>query len=283
MPIYPISFSIPEQKIVSSVPPKTKTFAYIDPRDTSTYIYSDEQSYYTDYRESIFGHTMKKAGWDCLRHYEILANGCIPWFHDLDSCPPNTMTHFPKDLVKRAMESDTPEEYIPDLLEYTRTHLTCRAMAQYVLNTVGCPRPSRILYLGGDPRTDYLRCLTLIGMKQILGENCVEHVRVPAIYDDFQYPHRMYGRGFTYSRVLPMTAKSNPISMIDIVSRKFDLVIYGSVHRGMPFWDIVNRVYPPEKIVVFCGEDTCKHCSAEYFGNRGYHAFIRELFFSPSS
>ena len=43
----------------------------------------------------------KKNGWDCLRHYEILANGSIPLFIKLDDCPNNTLTSFPKkELLK---------------------------------------------------------------------------------------------------------------------------------------------------------------------------------------
>ena len=45
-----------------------------------TYIYKDEQSYYDDMYNSRFAITMRKAGWDCMRHYEIMANGCITLF-----------------------------------------------------------------------------------------------------------------------------------------------------------------------------------------------------------
>ena len=31
-----------------------------------------------------------------MRHYEILANGCIPIFLDLENCPINTLTNLPK-------------------------------------------------------------------------------------------------------------------------------------------------------------------------------------------
>ena len=59
---------------------KEKILATCDPRDTSTYIFDDEESYYNDYAKSLFAITMKKGGWDCLRHYEILAAGCLPVF-----------------------------------------------------------------------------------------------------------------------------------------------------------------------------------------------------------
>ena len=32
--------------------------------------------------ESYFGSTKKKAGWDCMRHYEIVASGAVPFFDE---------------------------------------------------------------------------------------------------------------------------------------------------------------------------------------------------------
>jgi hypothetical protein len=39
-----------------------------------------------------------------MRHYEILANGCIPWFVGLQDVPSNRLTHFPKELVLEAKQ-----------------------------------------------------------------------------------------------------------------------------------------------------------------------------------
>lgn len=282
MPVYPISFSIPESKITDMVPVKTKQFGHIVPGDTSTYIFQDEAGYRQDYQTSVFGHTCKKGGWDCLRHYEILANGSIPYFKDLAECPAKTMTHLPKDIILKAMSSSTPDVYIPELLEYTRKHVTCRAMAQYVFDSVGVPEPKRVLFLSNNPLPDYLRCLTLIGMKQILGSSCVESVFVPHIYEDYPDPSTLYGRGFTYSRILPTSAKPPPLHLDDLRSGSFDLIVYGSLHRGMPYWDEVTRTYPPNRVILLCGEDcdsqSPKHtCHGADLANNGFHVFIREL------
>ena len=51
------------------------------------------------YKKSIFALTYKKAGWDCLRHYEILMNGCIPLFLDIKNCPTNTLSTLPKEQL----------------------------------------------------------------------------------------------------------------------------------------------------------------------------------------
>ena len=61
-----------------------------------TYIYENENQYYNMYQNSIFSLTYRKTGWDCLRHYEILANGSIPMFLGLDDCSTNTLTNLPK-------------------------------------------------------------------------------------------------------------------------------------------------------------------------------------------
>ena len=85
---------------------------------------------------------MKKAGWDCLRHYEILANNCIPYFTDLEECPDRTLINLPKELLLEAKELaynfDEQKYFIilKELFEYTKQHLTTKQLAQYVLNHV---------------------------------------------------------------------------------------------------------------------------------------------------
>jgi hypothetical protein len=69
-----------------------------------TYIYEDEKSYYDMYASSYFAYTCKKGGWDCMRHYEILANYCMPYFTDLESCPDTCMVDYPKGLMLRAKQ-----------------------------------------------------------------------------------------------------------------------------------------------------------------------------------
>src|SRR3990167_10978563 len=103
MPVYPISFPIPKCLIVDKIPEKSRDFSPLIPGDLTTYIYGpsreDEEKYHKQYRESYFAITHKKAGWDCMRHYEILANGCVPYFRDIDKIPSGTMTNFPTSLI----------------------------------------------------------------------------------------------------------------------------------------------------------------------------------------
>lgn len=97
-----ISFSLPPEKILSEPPAhKTQLLAshVVDQEvarrmgvDTS-YAFHDEADYYADLQRSRFGITVKRAGWDCMRHYEQAANGCVPCFRALDEKPPRCAPH----------------------------------------------------------------------------------------------------------------------------------------------------------------------------------------------
>lgn len=93
--IYPISFGIPDTKIITQIPHKTKLFTehIVDEEiqkklgKKSHYIFTKESEYYQDLQQSQFGITTQRAGWDCLRHYELAANGCILCFKNLNLKP----------------------------------------------------------------------------------------------------------------------------------------------------------------------------------------------------
>ena len=98
--VYPINFAIPKEKIVHTINLKPlNILAPLIPGKYSTYIYENEQDYYQSYQNSIFALTYKKMGWDSLRHYEILMNGCIPLFLNIDKCPEKILTNLPKKLL----------------------------------------------------------------------------------------------------------------------------------------------------------------------------------------
>lgn len=99
------AFSIPAEKVVSAPPLKEKLLPahIVDPEiarhvagSSTTYPFARESDYYHDLQISRFGITMKRSGWDCLRHYELAANGCVPCFRNLDqkpaSCAPHGLT-----------------------------------------------------------------------------------------------------------------------------------------------------------------------------------------------
>jgi hypothetical protein len=96
----PISFAIPSEKLVLRVPTdKPRRFAthvqcdeayripWIAKHCERKYAFDSEGGYRRDLQSSLFGLTMKKAGWDCMRHYEVAANGCVPCFWRLSDKP----------------------------------------------------------------------------------------------------------------------------------------------------------------------------------------------------
>lgn len=139
--LIPIHFAIPECKITKEKLEKIQEYGSIIPGQ-SGYKFDIEKEYYDDYNKSYFGVTMKKAGWDCMRHYEILANHCIPYFTDLEECPNKILTNLPKELLLEAKElanNFDEQKYfsiLNELFEYTKNNLTTKQLAQYVLSHV---------------------------------------------------------------------------------------------------------------------------------------------------
>ena len=92
----------------------------------------------------MWAKTTRKAGWDCMRHYEILANGCIPYFPDIANCPVNTMLNFPKNIIRETNRlyetkqyNETSYNYFAKyLLDYTRKYLTTKELAVYILSHI---------------------------------------------------------------------------------------------------------------------------------------------------
>lgn len=97
--VKPISFAFPEEKIPPSLPTKEKLLGHVIPGVMETFIFEQEDLYYKDYQSAMFAYTWKKSGWDCLRHYEILANDCIPLFLDINHCPETNCLTLPKDIL----------------------------------------------------------------------------------------------------------------------------------------------------------------------------------------
>ena len=96
------SFAFPEEKIVDRVPPKAKLFArhVVDPEVAAMlpgssigHVFSNECDYFADLQSARYSVTTQRSGWDCMRHYEIAANGCVPCFRNLDKKPVSCAPH----------------------------------------------------------------------------------------------------------------------------------------------------------------------------------------------
>lgn len=296
MAVYPITFSIPECKVLTEVPVKTKLMSTIIPGDTRTYIFKTEESYYNEYKTSMFALTPKKGGWDCMRHYEVLANGCIPYFPCIEYCPNTILALLPKELLIEGnalymkykgtpfAEVDIKEcnTLIEKLLAFTRQHLTTVGVAKYFLEKcqIHVPTIKRILVLNGSPGPDYLRCSLLHGLKEIMGTACHDSPQIAHIYKSTTTDFiQLYGRGYSYTNLLEPSLHhkdSDRTLESDIKNMRYDLIVYGNLHRGMPYYDLVEKVYPGNKIVLLCGEDT-HSCKYEKYVEKGHILFIREM------
>jgi hypothetical protein len=297
----PISFSIPREKIINYIPLKTKILSDLIPGKLETYIYKSEKEYYDEYKQSFFALTTKKAGWDCMRHYEIIANGCVPYFPNIENCPKYTMVHFPKDLIIQGnilykkfenrnidyLRNDELNEYnslVLKLLIYLKKYLTTDRMAKYILekSEFKCElkKDFKILFLSENLYPDYLRCLTLHGFKRLLGSKCHDFPKISHLYENNNInPDDLYGKGFTYSNLLDPSLHDDSLDKTleyDIANKNYDIIIYGSYHRGMLFYKFICKYYNPEEIILLCGED-CHECGYNLWLNKKHKIFVREL------
>jgi len=158
--LFPISFALPEEKIVKSQVAKTQFMSKQTPSrgpfpaapggykirppngrvDTSGYKFKTEEGYYNDYQISNYAFTFKKGGWDCKRHYEIMANRCVPIFEGIENCPPHILTTLPKALLKEIKDhylevSQANYECWQDtLFSSMKEHNTTVNLAKYIVD-----------------------------------------------------------------------------------------------------------------------------------------------------
>ena len=268
--VFPLSYSIPDECIMSHNDidniTKQNIIAPLIPGDRRTYIYKTEEEYYNMYKDSYFAYTGKKGGWDCLRHYEIFANGCIPIFNEIKNCPNKTLTTFPRQSLEykadyfneTTFSVDFNEQlYLKNLikmyLKYTKSRCSTSASAKYFLEKMNIVKggggddieePLKILMLRGNCGVNYTRELLWIGLHRIVTENDGEAVEYPPIdylYDDYpaEKSAELYGNGFTYSRRLQRRRRQHqegecsPLTENDLINKiqnhYWDIIIYGKV------------------------------------------------------
>ena len=307
--IYPLSYSIPLEKIchLNHVNEKKRELSLVVPGKTGThnYSYDSEDKYYKQYEESKYAITKKKGGWDALRHYEILANNCLPLFEDLEKCPDKTLFNFPKDkliYVKKNYKYICDEEYtaiVKDIHDYMKSNMTCESSARYLLSTIGVSniKQPKILMINNNLMKrkgwpNYSQYLITIGLRNVLQEKFVEYPKNEILYKNYKGP-RGYGRGFTYSKILDDLDIDRSNIEEKIKNREFDYVIYGlmgkdesefgDIRLKCPFWDIVKENYDTNHVAFIYGGDRIHSKeNVEFLEHLKYHSehgicFVREL------
>jgi hypothetical protein len=268
--IFPLSFCVPDECIVESIPEKTNLLASLIPGDTSTYIfYGKEKEYNEMYRKSRFAITKMKGGWDCLRHYEILMNGCIPLFENLNECPKYTMTTYPKEWNNEAYElynhwSETEEniqkynELCERYLQHTRMNCTTTSTTNYFLDNIpNGYNVKNVLLITCHTGINYNRESLWIGLKRYIksiGGVAVEYEKLPFLYTT--------ANNFVYSNRLEKDANYDmpENEIVEKIENNFwDVIIYGKVgpdeYFTFPYYDIIKKKYNKDSIVFLFGGD----------------------------
>ena len=281
--------------------PKTRTSAIVTPYDRGTYRYpptpEGESAYLAQYRESFFGVTCKKGGWDCMRHYEILSQGCMPWFVDIFECPESCLVDSPKDLLRQvhslrgccfdaetgqvAVDPDCfdADRYWPllgQLWDYSRRQLTTEQCARRMLERAGAIDCRNVLVLSvSHDCIDYLGGMVLHGLRSIAGLSVTDHPRMDYMYlrpdrPDDHCEAEMWGLGFSLAHRL---AEPHGIDREDLSARlaagEFDLAVYVDAgkltpERPLPLWDGVRRALGRRRVLLIDGNDGPSDMLAPY-------------------
>ncbi len=294
--VWPISFSYPRpSSALSDNRSSSSTMCPVFPGHS--YAFTDGDAYIKTYAGYRFALTHKKGGWDCFRHLEILYAGAIPYMPDAGLIPGFTMVHYPKRLFSEvANQLNTAAGSLgvdvrKQLIDYFNQNLTTEAMARYFLKAASpIPKP-KILFIdqAAVDMPDYQSILTLIGLKQILGNNVSVAFPTGYLYEDWsEDTTKLYGRGFGYTRVLdpglknPNEIRSTPLSLSTSALSKFDLVVIGSIKRNEDLAHQLLGRFPASKTIWVNGEDAApSQEELKAFTSLGVTLFVRELTKSP--
>lgn len=308
--IHPLSYCIPDDILIdinTIINNKHIIISDVIPGERLTYRFKSgqEKLYNQHYQESYFAYSVKKGGWDCLRHYEILVNGCIPIFKDLDKCPASIMINYPKELIMEATSKLLPWNNDIELYKnylnkiYTQLKATCtsRSQTKYILNIMNLT-PKNILLIRCHEGVNYSRELLWIGLKQYiqnLNGIAVEYPKIEYLYKNYTGDlSQLYGFGYNYSRKLDDDYNFTSTEIIDRIKDHFwDLIIFGKVGPdemidgsipNLPLWSIINHFYTKNEIAFIYGGDetvdmtTYNRYSEHVYNHRKYgHCFVREL------
>lgn len=284
--IYPLGYSFPEEFFQPEIPEKKHVWAEVIPGFKETYRFSEESEYYKMYQDSRFAFTWKKGGWDCLRHYEIIANGCFPIFRDIEECPEETLQHLDKKLLIKGKKELIPwrenseykekyNYYMSALLAHSTNSATCTRVAEKLANNLGIRHGHKILFLSCDISPNYSREFLFIGLNRLMkniGGMCISYPRLEFLYDSFpeEKVNSLYGKGFGYARKLSKNSlqESKDFTQSEIEqsirNREWDFIVYGKVgldegEQGeipnSPFWESVSQFYSKSQIGFIYGGD----------------------------
>jgi len=196
---YPLNFVFPFSShttpLEAPIEHKTHILSPIEP--SSRYSFCSDEEYYSSYSKSFFALTTLKGGWDCLRHYEIIFSGSLPFFPDISYCPSTCLSSYPKHL-------------------------------QLIANKLF----RHIIKKGFDQRTlqaySSLRDMFSMHTKRYLSDDHLFHTLNTFLFTDFSYPSPPKQLVFLYNCTQPV------ILFFYIVKIKIVRAILRLMSRGVP-------------------------------------------------
>jgi hypothetical protein len=145
--VFPTGFGIPEERIrpldfkikdqlFQKTAPSNAIFEDVNDMGGGFFHhkFTIESDYYNDLSRSWFGLTCKKGGWDCLRHYEIIAAGSLLLFRDYHEksplCSPQELPCYSYtskvelyNLMSKLVVDNAPTDFYLDMLDRQRKWL----------------------------------------------------------------------------------------------------------------------------------------------------------------
>lgn len=268
--VVPAYFSLMPGAIASHVEAnKSQDWSQVVPGLKRTYVYGvgDEETYAANMRQSLFGMTVRKGGWQSARTLELLAAGTVPWFCDVWDAPKAgslaplpravlaAVLHWPgvavrcfprkrfaRQLSHAALNATLYTRVAAKLLEYTRSVLTAPYVARYMLSALSLtdvPRKVLVVWTSGALHPGYLMPTFMAGMKS-LGVTVADTPRQADIYattpdcNSSARLGRRWGRGyFSFCRVPEMADEVALRARVDdaVDAREFDAVYYHYPHE----------------------------------------------------
>jgi len=268
---FPLNFSFPRPELMpGSDEDRPHFLSSTIPGEP--FSFDDWHAYLAEYRSSYWALSTKKGGWDTFRHLEVLFSGAIPLMPGLARSQPYSLAHFPKRAlgqVYASLVSEGPALPGPRTRSFFRDfslqNLTSEAMAAYLLAMAGA-EDSSVLFLDRSlpQRTDYLSVFTYIGLVQHR-KSAVQAAFSPSyVFDDYDGDtHRLYGRGFGYSKSVPSTLRGEPglaadatASDVAALSEGFDKIVVGNYDADAELVHaLLSLGVPAEKFICVVGSD----------------------------
>jgi len=105
--------------------------------------------------------------------------------------------------------------------------------------------------------SDYLNDTIFYGLHEILEDNVVDSTQIIHLYKEHKGkidPRVLWG-GMTTFWLIEKDTKDRENIIDKIKDKYYDFIIYGNCQRCLDYYDIVNKIYDPKKVIMLDGND----------------------------